>query len=124
MAYYIPFKLWSLLNNNGKLGIIISNSWLGTDTGAIFRNSLRKFFSIENIVTSCGGRWFANAKVVTNILILKKKSLDEIQANDFNEQICFTALKQNINELDINENISFIRNNNPRDNEVVRKILL
>ncbi len=123
LAYYIPFKLWSLLNNNGKLGIIISNSWLGTDTGAIFRNSLRKFFSIENIVTSCGGRWFANAKVVTNILILKKKSLDEIQANDFNEQICFTALKQNINELDINENISFIRNNNPRDNEVVRKIL-
>lgn len=123
LAYYIPFKLWSLLNNNGKLGIIISNSWLGTDTGTIFRNSLRKFFSIENIVTSCGGRWFDNAKVVTNILILKKKSLDDIQTNGFNEQICFTTLKQNINKLDINENISFIRNNNPRDNEVVRKIL-
>ena len=123
LAYYIPFKLWTLLNNNGKLGIIISNSWLGTDTGAIFRNSLRKFFCIENIVTSCNGRWFDNAKVITNILILKKKSLEEIQTTDLNEQICFSTLKQNINELDIKENLSFIRNNSPRDNEIVRKIL-
>ena len=23
LAYYIPFKLWSILNNKGKLGIII-----------------------------------------------------------------------------------------------------
>lgn len=123
LAYYIPFKLWSILNNNGKLGIIISNSWLGTEAGTTFRNSLRKFFYIENIVTSGNGRWFENAKVITNILILKKKSLDEIQSNTSTEQICFTTLKQKINELDINENLSFIRNNQQRDNEVVRKVV-
>lgn len=123
LAYYIPFKLWSILNKNGKLGIIISNSWLGTESGKIFRNSLRKFFYIENIITSGNGRWFDNAKVITNILILKKKSLEEIHSNISEEQICFTTLKQKINELDINENISFIRNNNARDNEIVRKVV-
>ena len=123
LAYYIPFKLWSILNNNGKLGIIISNSWLGTEAGTIYRNSLRKFFYIENVVTSGNGRWFENAKVITNILILKKKSLDEIQSNNLAEQVCFTTLKQKIDELDINKNLSFIRNNQQRDNEVVRKVV-
>ena len=55
LAYYIPFKLWSLLNENGKLGIIISNAWLGTESGTKFRLSLRKFFNIENVVTSGNG---------------------------------------------------------------------
>lgn len=123
LAYYIPFQLWSILNNNGKLGIIISNSWLGTEAGTTFRNSLRKFFYIENVVTSGNGRWFENAKVITNILILKKKTLDEIQSNTLSEQVCFTTLKQKINELDINENLSFIRNNQRRDNEFVRKVV-
>lgn len=121
LAYYIPFKLWSILNNNGKLGIIISNSWLGTEAGATFRNSLRKFFYIENVVTSGNGRWFDNAKVISNILILKKKSLEKIQSGTCTERVCFTTLKQKFNELDINENLSFIRNNQQRDNEIVRK---
>ena len=123
LAYYIPFKLWSLLNENGKLGIIISNAWLGTESGTKFRLSLRKFFYIENIVTSGNGRWFDNAKVITNILILKKKSLAEIGSDISQEQICFTTLKQKIDELDIDENISYIRNNSARDNAIVRKVI-
>lgn len=123
LAYYIPFKLWSLLNENGKLGIIISNSWLGTDSGTKFRLSLRKFFYIENIVTSGNGRWFDNAKVITNILILKKKSLNEVESDISQEQICFTTLKQKIDELDLDENISYIRNNSARDNAIVRKVI-
>lgn len=123
LAYYIPFKLWSLLNENGKLGIIISNSWLGTESGERFRKSLRKMFYIENIITSGNGKWFDNAKIVTNILILKKKSNQEIRLDNTNDKICFTTLKQNINELDINDNISYIRNNNSRDNNVVKKVI-
>lgn len=123
LAYYIPFKLWSLLNENGKLGIIISNAWLGTESGTKFRLSLRKFFNIENVVTSGNGRWFDNAKVITNILILRKKSLAEIESDISQEQICFTTLKQKIDELDLDENISFIRNNSARDNAIVRKVV-
>ncbi|RQL53501.1 hypothetical protein BJI56_19365 [Acinetobacter nosocomialis] len=33
---YIPFSLYPLLNENGILGIIISNAWLGTDWGDEF----------------------------------------------------------------------------------------
>lgn len=123
LAYYIPFKLWSILNDGGKLGIIISNSWLGTSSGEHFRKSLRKMFYIENIVTSGNGKWFDNAKVVTNVLILKKKTIQEIQSDSIDETICFTTLKQKINELDVNNNISYIRNNVPRDNDIVRKVV-
>src|SRR5690606_4242647 len=28
---YIPFYLHDLINDNGKIGIILSNAWLGTD---------------------------------------------------------------------------------------------
>lgn len=40
---FIPFKLYELLDTNGKLGIILSNSWLGTDIG-------RKFLMHCNII--------------------------------------------------------------------------
>ena len=105
IAYYIPFKLWTILNNESKLGIIISNSWLGTTAGKKFREALLKYFDIENVVTSGNGRWFDNAKVVTNILVLKKN----ISINNdpiINEnKICFSTLKQKIEDLDIDSNI-------------------
>ena len=123
LAYYIPFKLWSIINENGKLGIIISNSWLGTESGENFRKVLLKFFFVENVITSGNGRWFNNAKVVTNILILKRKSENSISIDNPQEQVCFTTLKQKIEDLDVDAHISEIRNNNSRDNDVVRKIV-
>lgn len=123
IAYYIPFKLWTILNNESKLGIIISNSWLGTTAGKKFREALLKYFDIENVVTSGNGRWFDNAKVVTNILVLKKN----ISINNdpiINEnKICFSTLKQKIEDLDIDSNITYIRDNNSRDNNIVRKVM-
>ncbi len=71
---YLPFYLWELLTDNGSLGIIISNSWLGTDWGEKFREILSRFFYIDYIVTAGLGRWFNNADVVTNILIFRKKA--------------------------------------------------
>lgn len=71
---YLPFYFWNLLEENGKIAIIISNSWLGTAWGEIFFNTLSRFFNVENIITSGLGRWFNNAKVVTNIVSLAKKN--------------------------------------------------
>ena len=72
---YLPFHFWELLEENGRLGIIISNSWLGTEWGTVFKNLLSQFFRIEFVITSGRGRWFNNADVVTNILVLEKKEV-------------------------------------------------
>ncbi len=70
---YLPFYFWELLQNNGRLGLIVSNSWLGTEWGSKFKKLLSKFYKIEMVVTSGSERWFDNAIVVTNLIILEKK---------------------------------------------------
>lgn len=40
---YLPFKLHELLEEDGKLGIILSNSWLGTDIGKKFFEALQYY---------------------------------------------------------------------------------
>lgn len=71
---YIVVHLWSLIKDNGKVGIITSNSWLGTTSGREFYRVMRALFEIEKVVISKNGRWFRNAQVVTTIIILKKKA--------------------------------------------------
>lgn len=72
ISYYIALHLYDLLENEGYLGIIISNSWLGTDAGCTFYNELIQKYSLLQVHISGQGRWFKNADVVTTILILKK----------------------------------------------------
>jgi hypothetical protein len=113
---YLPFYLWFLLKDHGKAGIIISNSWLGTDWGDVFRNLLGKFFHIEKIVISGKGKWFSNAKVVTTFLILKKRSIEEInrQNDSASEETSFIVLKRKIEDL-----------NGPGDiEEIASKVLI
>lgn len=69
---YIPFYLHKLLSENGKIGLILSNAWLGTDYGEIFLALIQKFYDIETVVISGKGKWFDNADVVTTFLIAKK----------------------------------------------------
>jgi hypothetical protein len=97
---YLPFSLWGILNENGRMGLIISNSWLSTKWGIKFRTILNRFFKIEYVVTSGSGRWFDNAEVVTNILVLKKRPLEEVQQNthDANETTSFVVLQDDIEE--------------------------
>ncbi|MDP8233604.1 MAG: N-6 DNA methylase [Candidatus Saelkia tenebricola] len=97
---YLPFYLWFILNDGGKLGIILSNSWLGTESGGVFRSLLNRFFNIEKVVISGDSRWFSNVKVVTTLLILKKRTEAEItraQINE-NERSSFSVLKNSIND--------------------------
>nr|WP_263323789.1 SAM-dependent methyltransferase [Neobacillus sp. Marseille-Q6967] len=105
---YLPFSLWSLLSDNGRMGIIISNSWLSTKWGIKFRTILSRFFQIEYVITSGNKRWFNNAEVVTNILILKKRSITEIEENIRNntETTSFVVLQKDIKEITTtNDNI-------------------
>lgn len=93
---YLPFYIWFFLDIGGRLGMIISNSWLATDWGKQFFNLVRRFYEVEFIITSGLSRWFNNAKIVTNIVVLKKKSvLSEIQ----DQSIKFVTIKKSIEDL-------------------------
>lgn len=102
---YILVHLHSLLDDEWKIWIIISNSWLSNVWGIDFKNILLSYFNIEKIITSWKWRWFNNAKVVTNILILKKKN-NLLDINE-DEKINFITINKDIDYLD-DENINKI----------------
>ncbi len=94
---YIPFILLPLLTDQGTFGIIVSNSWLSTKAGHKFRKLLREIYNIVYVLASAEGRWFHNTDVVTNIIVLQKKSINSSQA-----KTCFVSLKVDINsDVDI-----------------------
>ncbi|MBI5426690.1 MAG: 3-phosphoshikimate 1-carboxyvinyltransferase, partial [Nitrospinae bacterium] len=70
---YIVLYLKTLLKDQGRIGIIVSNAWLGTDWGAGLRKAMEKHFHIRIVVSSGASRWFDQTKVVTNIVVLEKK---------------------------------------------------
>ena len=74
---YIATKISDVIKPNGLLGIITSNSWLGTKTGRKFVETLRQKYNILQVHISGKGRWFKNADVVTTIIILQKKGNNE-----------------------------------------------
>ncbi|MBX9182939.1 SAM-dependent DNA methyltransferase [Paeniclostridium sordellii] len=90
---YISLKLNDILSDQGRIGIIVSNSWLGTEFGDKFFDELNKKYNIECIITSGKGRWFKNADVVTNIIILNKKNVSK------SSNIKFITLNEDIEEL-------------------------
>jgi len=78
VAAYLPFALHPLLAEEGRLGVIITNAWLGTDWGDAFYESLGRFYELKSVITSGARRWFQTSEVVANLLILRKKdALDE-----------------------------------------------
>jgi len=106
---YLPFHFWNLLNDNGRLGLIISNSWLGTEWGVKFKTLLTKFFKFEMIITSSNGRWFDNAAVVTNLLILEKRNI--VSDPSAKELTKFITIQQNLKEIEDYEEIETLYEN-------------
>lgn len=94
---YIPFYLHQHLNENGKIGLILSNAWLGTDYGEIFLELLQKFFNLEKVLISGRGKWFHNAEIVTTILIASKRNPETEE--DTSRTISFCTLKERIDEI-------------------------
>ncbi|MGD2278382.1 N-6 DNA methylase [Bacillus wiedmannii] len=89
---YIAIKIDEILSEKGTAGLIVSNSWLGTEFGDKFFNELKKRYHIKYILTSGKGRWFKNADVVTNIIVLEKGSTPSDKVN-------FITLKKDLNEI-------------------------
>ncbi|MBT9140304.1 MAG: hypothetical protein DDT30_00880 [Dehalococcoidia bacterium] len=95
---YLPFCLWRLLKDDGVLGIIVSNSWLGTSWGEKFQMLLNKFFHMEKLITSGKGKWFSNTDVVTTLIVLRKR---DISAQlDSTEQTSFVVIEKTLQELE------------------------
>jgi hypothetical protein len=95
VAAYLPFALHPLLQINGRLGIIITNAWLGTDWGDDFYAQVSRYYDLKCVITSGAGRWFKNSDVVTNILIMDKKANVEQPSGD----IKFIVLTRSLEEM-------------------------
>lgn len=74
LYFYIPFLLKHLVKPGGIMGIIVSNAWMGTESGIKFFKLLQRFYHIQKIIVSGLGRWFPDTKVVTSIIILERRS--------------------------------------------------
>lgn len=70
---YIVLGLRRLMADSGRLGVIVSNSFMGTAAGRKLRDLLLDNFHIEAVVTSGNRRWFSNADVITSIIVLTAK---------------------------------------------------
>lgn len=92
LSYYIALHLYDLLEDEGYLGIIISNSWLGTDAGNTFYDELIQKYALKQVHISGQGRWFQNADVVTTILVLQKTKVR-------NKTTCFFVWKKDLTSI-------------------------
>lgn len=94
---YIPFYLHRFLSDEGNIGLVLSNAWLGTDYGEKFLELFQKFYTINYVVISGRGKWFHNADVVTTLLIAtKKKAGDE---TDGSHEVLFCTIKEKIEDI-------------------------
>lgn len=93
---YLPFYLWTLLSEEGKLGIILPNAWLGTKAGRTFRKELQRFFKIELIAVSGEGKWFREPDVVTSLVVLKREG--DGTSSDSTGEIAFATLKTDLHD--------------------------
>jgi len=121
---YLPFYLWDFVSPTGRVGLIVSNSWLGTKWGKTFRNLLRYFYQIENVVTSGSGRWFKETDVVTNIIVLKKRETVNPTIDD-EEETVFSTLNQSLHESkydEIRDLSALILSRNDEETEVENQV--
>lgn len=87
---------FKFLQNEGRFGFIVSNSWLNADYGA----GLQEFFlnnaKIIAIIESAVERWFADADINTCIIILEKCA----NSKERNENLVrFVQLKKTLSVL-------------------------
>ncbi len=105
LCYGMVLYLSSLLKNNGYLGVIVSNAWLGTKAGEKFYHALTELYHLEQVHISGKGRWFQNADVVTTILILRKKAKGEVAMQSTSFFVWKRSLESIGNDSDLEQEI-------------------
>lgn len=81
LSFYIALHMAGMLKDDGYMGIITSNSWLGTAAGEAFYKALLEKFDLKQVHISGAGRWFQNADVVTTLLVLQKRQATKTFSN-------------------------------------------
>jgi len=76
-SYYIALHIHSIMKEGGYVGIILSNSFLGSEAGYKFLLTVREWFDDIRIHISGNGRWFSNAEIVTALLVMRKRRQDD-----------------------------------------------
>ncbi|WP_446897192.1 N-6 DNA methylase [Clostridium sp. LBM24168] len=71
---FILIYLYQLLDEYGRVGVIVSNSWMKTKKKKNFYNILSNFYNVQSVIISSGKKWFDNSDVITTLLILCKKN--------------------------------------------------
>lgn len=104
LCYGMVLYLSSLLKDNGYLGVIVSNAWLGTKAGEKFYHALTDLYYLEQVHISGKGRWFQNADVVTTILILRKKAKGEVSM----QSTSFFVWKKSLENIGNNSNLGLL----------------
>jgi type I restriction-modification system DNA methylase subunit len=97
-SYYIALHLNNLVKAGGYVGIVLSNSFLGTEAGSVFINALKEHFDDIKIHISGSGKWFSNADIVTALLVMRKKGVD----TEENTNISFFTWKRNLENISAN----------------------
>jgi len=107
---YLPFALRNVMASNGRLALLTSNSWLSSEWGQSFFEALERRFRVVAIVISGHGRWFADVKVVTTLLLLEMPTKG--RASD---HIRFVVTEKGLDELtatpsDLDATVAAVRN--------------
>ncbi|MCL1848591.1 MAG: hypothetical protein FWF83_02820 [Clostridiales bacterium] len=97
----ILLHIHALLDDQGSIAVITSNSWLGTLAGLDFYHALSHYYTLENVVASGSGKWFRNADVVALMLFMKKKSI--VKDADEDGGVEFGLLRKPIDEISDDE---------------------
>lgn len=95
---HLILQLRNMLEASGRVGVIVSNSWLGTDWGVQFRDVLDRAFKIRRVIISGKGRWFSNADVVTTILVLEKRA--QVTSQSASETTDFISINSRLEDWD------------------------
>lgn len=120
-SYYIALHLQNLVKAGGFVGIILSNSFLGTEAGSIFLDAIREHFDDLRIHISVSGRWFQNADIVTALLVMRKKSEETVE----NSSVSFFTWKKNLDLIAVtNELQDTIVNSSLLDKEIDSEVIV
>lgn len=95
--YFVPIilHLWKVVAPQGRIGAIFPNAWLGADWGQTFHRILQRFFVVKAVITSGKGRWFKNADIVANVVVLQRRDHPE-ENTPSDEPICFAVTQKEL----------------------------
>jgi len=84
------------LQNGGKFGFIVSNSWLDVDYGKGLQEHFLSQYKIISIIESKVERWFEDADINTVIVILERAGGDKLKKERDENLVRFAYLKKTL----------------------------